>query len=162
MLLAPGLLLLVAVAVPWGCGGGGKPGPTPTPVMGGVVVGLVDSPSSAFQRVVLNVVSVRMNPSADAGVAESDPNWVTIPITQVLTGAVGELQVDVLTLQNNMKLLSEAPVAAQTYQQFELQVDPTTPGLVVPNCASSANPPTEGCVTFPVFIGSSLRATGNV
>ena len=36
------------------------------------------SVATAYQRVLLNVVAVRLNPSSSLGVSEFDPRWVTI------------------------------------------------------------------------------------
>src|SRR6266851_8448945 len=64
------ILLVLLLALYQGCGsgggGGGGGGAPPAPVAAGSVeIALADSPSSSFQQIVLNVVSVRFNPSTN-------------------------------------------------------------------------------------------------
>ena len=155
-----------------------------------------NSPSAgSFQRINLNVVSVRLNPSTDPNVSEFDRRWVTvgvpagvgrsIGIGEVSTGsnfggsfissnrtiAIGEgrseVQIDLRAIQGMAQIFNAQVVTAQTYNQAELVLDSTTPGNVVPLCASGF-PAGEGCIDykgkFPVVTPSpaipmSIRAT---
>jgi len=40
---------------------------------------------TSFQRIALNVVSIRLNPSTDADVSDFDSRWVTIPVNGEVT-----------------------------------------------------------------------------
>lgn len=147
--------------VPVGCGGGGSSAaPTATP--GNVVVGFTDSPSTGFQRLLLNVSAVSLNPSSDLTLSLTDPNWVTINVPAGL-GATGEVQIDFNTLQGQVKLFNIGSIPAQTYHQLVLQIDPNIPGSIVPNCASAPNP-LEGCIDYGVAFTNSatLRIATNL
>lgn len=151
---APVAVVLSLIVVPMGCGsGGGGRGTTATPTAGNVVVGFTDSPSSGFQRLLLNVAAVRLNPSSDLTLSPADPNWVAISVPLGL-GATGELQIDLNTLQGQVKLFNIGSLPAQLYQQVELQIDPNIPGSIVPNCASAPSP-LEGCIEYGVSFSSA-------
>lgn len=161
VILAPLLLISSLLVFPWGCGssGGGGVNPTPTPTMGTIQIGFTDSPSKGFQNILLNIVSVRLNPSTNSAVSDGDPNWVTIAAPPGL-GAVGELQIDLTPLQNNAKLFNAASVPAQTYNQVEVIIDQNNPGSIVPSCGAAAAV-SEGCITYGMRFGAgaSLRTT---
>ena len=138
------------MAGPFGCGGGGG-SPVSTPTFGSVEVGFVDSPNTGYQAISLNVVSVRMNPSTDPNVLDSDPNWVTItapPGSGILTG--GELSLNLLDFQSNAMVFNTGQVAAQNYNQVEVVLDPNFPGNVIPTCPVGAPAASEGCVNYPL------------
>ena len=135
--------------------------------------------SSQYQRVMLNVSSVRLNTSTDLSLSDTDPSWVTIPVARgiasnfpsqfittslnfggsgtLLTAAPTLLQLDLMPLQNLPVLFNIAKVPAQTYGQVELVLDSTLPGNVVPLCPQFA-PAGEGCVTYQANSASSIRA----
>ncbi len=131
--------------------------------MGAIEIGFSDSPSNGFQNILFNIVAVRLNPSTDAAVPEGDPNWVTISAPPGL-GAVGELQIDITPLQDNAKLFNTASVPAQTYNQIEVLIDQINPGTIVPSCALTGLPVSEGCVSYAMKFSSSanLRTTAAV
>jgi hypothetical protein len=170
-----------------GCGGGGGGAPTPPPgPQGFVEVGLVDSPSTGFQNILLNVESVMLNPIANAD--NTTPGWVTVPIpsgvgpTQaptilstnfsfggifggggvLATPGANELQIDLNGVQNQVQLFNAALVPAQQYNEIQVTFDVTNPGNIIPNC--SAGPSLEGCITYPMQFSSSppLFATARV
>jgi hypothetical protein len=159
-LLAPLALVLAIMVLPWGCGGGGgSSAASPTATQGFVEVGFTDSAASGFQHILLNVVSVRINPSSDPDLSEFDPNWRTIS-PPAGPGAQGEVQIDLNAVQDQVQLLTTASLAAQTYRLVELQLDPNVPGLIVPNCPQ-APATNEGCLSYPFLLlkpGTAIRA----
>ena len=137
---------------------------------------------STFQRITLNVVAVRINPSATAD--DFDPRWVVVPVpsgvgrntgvVQISTGtnfggntttssnntlAIGtansEVQIDLKAITNIATIFNAANVPAQTYNQVELVLDSQTPGNMVPLCAA-ALPSGEGCIAYPAKLASNL------
>lgn len=180
-LLAPVLLTFALLFV------SGSPPRAATGTTKGVVqVGFTSTislPNSGqlFQRILLNVIAVRLNPATAATVAEDDPRWQTIPApagvgafassgiisTSVSTGGnfgpgggvveVGqgrsELQVELNLLQNQAQILNSAKVTAQTYHHIELLLDPATPGNFVSLCGQ-ATPRGEGCIVYPAVLAT--------
>lgn len=140
----------------FGCGSSGG-GSTPAATQGYLELGFVDSPTSGFQQINLNVVSVRFNPSTNPNVSDSDPNWYTIPAPPG-AGAAGELALDLTKITANVQMFNTAATAAQVYFQVELQLDPTTPGTVIPSCGGGG---IEGCASYPISMpnGTNLRTT---
>jgi hypothetical protein len=136
--------------------------------------------ASQYQRVTLNVQSIRITPSTDLSLSDSDSSWVVIPapariasniFTQfitdtlnfgtsgtLLTAPVSILQLDLMSLQNIPFFFNTVGVPANTYEQIELVLDSTTPGNVVPLCPPSSHAG-EGCVTYPAALvsGATLR-----
>ena len=159
VLLPPIVLILSLMMLPAGCGSGGGAGPTAVPTQGTLQIGFTDSPSSGFQSILLNVISVRINPSTDGNVSETDPNWIAITAPPGV-GAVGELQIDLNQLQNNVKLFNSGVVTAQNYYQLEVIVHPNTPGNIVPTCDKTQPPVFQGCITYGMTFatGSTLKA----
>jgi hypothetical protein len=134
-------------------------------------------PAASFQRITLNVIAVRLNPSKTVGnIADSDPRWVTIGvpagvgrnvgITEVQTGntfggtissssnssvAIGvgksEIQIDLGAIQNIAEIFNAQAVTAQTYRHVELVLNPSIPGNMVPLCAQTF-PAGEGCIAY--------------
>ncbi len=149
-LLAPMVLMLALVVIPVGCGSSSNSTPTPTPTRGLVEVGFVDSPSNGYQNLLLNVVSVRINPSGDLSLSDDDPNWVTIGVSPGL-GTLGELQIDLANLQDQVQLFGTKAVPAQEYRQAELELASDAPGQIVPNCPQA---PTihEGCLRHSISL----------
>ncbi|MGD0075497.1 MAG: carboxypeptidase regulatory-like domain-containing protein [Candidatus Binataceae bacterium] len=151
VLLPPVVLILAFMALPLGCGGGGGAGPTPVPSQGTVQIGLTNSSStyalaSGFQNVLMNITSVRLNPSASLDISESDPNWIAITAPPGV-GAIGDLQVDLTQLQGNTKFFNSGVVTAQRYYQVELVINAVDPGTVVPLCGGGS-PISEGCIAY--------------
>jgi hypothetical protein len=156
-LFAPLALVLILIVFPIGCGGGkGNPTPTPTPAMGLAEIGFTDSPSANFQKILLNVFQIRLNPNPqlDQNISDLDPNWVVIPAPAGL-GSAGEVQIDLNTVQNDAKLFNTASIPAQTYHSIEVLVDQNTPGQIVPSCPKLSAP--EGCIAYPVAFTGSFR-----
>ena len=133
---------------------------------------------TSFQRIALNVVSIRLNPSTDADVSDFDSRWVTIPVPagvgrntgviQISTGnnfggsvntssnnsvAIGtansEIQIDLKAITGFAQIFNAANISAQTYNQAELVLDSATPGNIVPLCASGLPVGGEGCISYP-------------
>jgi hypothetical protein len=139
--------------------------------------------AAQYQRVTLNVQSVRLTPSTDLSLSDLDPSWVTIPapagiasniFTQYLTtslnfGTSGTLltaptnimQLDLMPLQNLPIFFNAVGIPANTYEQIELVLNSTTPGNVVPLCPQSTSGASagEGCVTYQAALipGAVLR-----
>jgi hypothetical protein len=162
ILIAPLLIIAALImAGPLGCGSGGGGGPTPVPTQGAVEIGFVASPSPAatpggiFQAISLNIVSVRLNPSTDAAVPDTDPNWVAITAPPG-TGSfsTSELSVNLVDFQNNAQVFNTGQITGQTYNQIEVIVDPNFPGTVIPSCTSGAQ---EGCVSYPLKFTASTN-----
>ncbi len=134
-----------------------------------------NSPTAAsFQRIGLNVISVRLNPSSDPNVSEFDSGWVTIDVppgvgrnsgvaevstgnnfggslsnsnTSVLIGqGKSEIQIDLSAIQNIAEIFNAQAVNAKTYKQIELLLDGAIPGNVVPLCAGATSG--EGCISY--------------
>jgi hypothetical protein len=131
-------------------------------------------PVSSYQRIALNVISVRLNPSTDPSVSDFDPKWVTIGVPQgvgrsfgigvISTGSTyggsfggsnqvtvgtgrSEVQIDMGAIQGIAQVFNSAAVRAKTYHVVELVLDPGTPGNVVPLCPGSF-PAGEGCISY--------------
>lgn len=133
------------------------------------------SPNSglAWQSLLLNVISVRLNPSSDLNVSDADPGWqiIAAPVgttagesvpSLTLGGnfgpngnAVGvgqgqsELQIDLALLQNSIVQFNTGKVRAISYGQIELLLDPTAPGFAVPQCGVGMSVG-EGCIPYPL------------
>jgi hypothetical protein len=168
VLIGPLLIIAVLMAGPFGCGGGGGGGATPVATTGAIEIGLVAAPSPAaspgalFQAIAMNIVSVRLNPSTDPAVADTDPNWVVITAPQGSGGlSTSEVSVNLAELQTNAKVFNTGKVAAQTYRQIEIVVDPNFPGTIIPSCTTGGQ---EGCVSYPLRLtgSSNLRTTAAV
>jgi len=135
-----------------------------------------NSPNAAsFQRIMLNVVSVRLNPSTDPNVSDFAGNWVTIGVPagvgksfgvgEVSTGSnfggnfsssnnnvsIGEgrseIQIDLRAIQNIAQIFNAQAITAKTFHVFELVLDTATPGNVVPMCPGGF-PAGEGCINY--------------
>lgn len=134
-----------------------------------------NSPTAAnFQRIGLNVISVRLNPSSDPNVSEFDGKWVTVNVppgvgrntgvSEVSTGnnfggslsnsnssvllgqGKSEIQIDLTAIQNIAEIFNAQSVNAKTYKQVELLLDSGIPGNVVPLCAGATSG--EGCISY--------------
>jgi hypothetical protein len=136
----------------------------------------------AFQRVLLNVIAVRLNPSTDSAVSDGDPNWQEIAVPagvgksnvagEISTGLTfggnfgpngaiiafgqgrAEIQLDMLALLNLPQIFNSGVIKAQTYHQIELVLDPNIPGNIIPLCGSGS-PTAEGCVVYPAQLDPS-------
>ena len=180
ILLAP-VLLILGLAL----SGGNQPATAAAPVAGKGTVAIALEGSFAnsqnvtsFQRVALNVVAIRLNPSTEADVSDFDSRWVTIPVPagvgrntgviQISTGnnfggfvgttsntsvAIGtansEIQIDLKAITGFAQIFNAANLTAQTYNQAELVLDSVTPGNIVPLCASGLPVGGEGCISYP-------------
>jgi hypothetical protein len=192
-LLAPVLAILGLLMM-----SGGRPEAAPVPRQKGtvevaltttnVVTSAGTAPALSFQRILLNVISVRLNPSTDPKVSDFDPKWQTIPVPAgvgassgvgtVQTGANfggnfgpngsvinlgegrSEIQVDMYALQNNPQIFNSFLIPAQTYHVIELVLDPANPGNVVPLCGQGS-PRGEGCIVYPVSLASVPAGSPN-
>lgn len=147
--------------------------------------GTVTAPNQStvvFQRLLLNVVSVRLNPSTNLSISDSAGGWQTIPVPPSLgagslafTGTsfggffgpngnlvtIGqgqsEIQVDLNLLQQNPQIFNAAPIIAKTYHQVELVLDPKNPADLVPLCGQST-PRGEGCIVYPTTLQNPLTS----
>lgn len=135
-----------------------------------------NSPNVAsFQRIMLNVVSVRLNPSSDTSISDFDSKWVAIGVPAgvgksfgiglVSTGSnfggnfsssnnnvsIGEgrseIQIDLRAIQNIAQIFNAQAIPAKSYGQVELVLDTATPGNVVPMCPAGF-PAGEGCINY--------------
>ena len=180
-LLAPVLLIFALLFV-----SGSPPRAATGTTKGTVEVGFTSTislPNSGklFQRILLNVVAVRLNPSTAATVSESDPQWQVIPApagvgASAATGVVNtaissggnfgpnggivevgqgrsEIQIELNLLQNQAQLLNSAKIPAKTYHHIELLLDPDTPGNFVTLCGQGT-PRGEGCIVYPAVLGT--------
>lgn len=75
VLLAPVLVLIGLCLLPVGTGRSQVSGPA-----GVLVVGLTGSYLPGFQSISFNVLEVRVNPSTDPNVDQSDGNWTAVPV----------------------------------------------------------------------------------
>lgn len=180
-LLAPVLITLAIIFIGSGCsgsgGGGGTPAQASTSTNGSVQLSFTGSVSPAsglaMQSLLLNVVSVRMNPSSDLTLSDADPGWQTVAAPAGTTAgesvpsltvggffgpngnsvgvgqAQSELQIDLALLQNNVVQFNIGKVRAITYGQIELLLDSSTPGIVVPQCGVGTSTG-EGCIAYPL------------
>lgn len=175
-LLAPVLLILGLALI------GGNDSASAKAVAAGkavVAVSFVSSfgssePVTSYQSVNVNVVSVRLSPSKNPGVADTDGGWVTIPVPQGIGKSAGiatvstgnnfgystgvtnsvtvgegrsEIQLDLFALQNLALVFNAAAVPAKLYRQVELVMDTGTPGVMMPLCGQTA-PSGEGCISY--------------
>jgi hypothetical protein len=129
---------------------------------------------TSFQRIGLNVITVRLNPSTDPNVSEFDGKWVSIDVppgvgrnsgvsavstgnnfggnlsntnSSVLIGqGKSEIQIDLNAIQNIAEIFNAQAIPAKTYRQLELVLDAATPGNVVPVCAGATSG--EGCISY--------------
>jgi hypothetical protein len=159
------ILLVLLLASYQGCGGGGggggKGGAAPAPAAAGnVEVALADSPSSSFQQLALNVVSVRFNPSSNLNISESDKQWETILPQPPSSGlSPNEAIIDLNSLAMQAQIFGTGRLKTKTFGQVELVLDPIAPGSVVPVCSPVV--PGEGCISYPMKLlksGTNLRA----
>ena len=163
------ILLVLLLASYQGCGGGGggggKGGAAPAPAgAGNVEIALADSPSSSFQQLALNVVSVRFNPSSNLNISESDKQWETILPQPPSSGlSPNEAIIDLNSLAMQAQIFGTGRLKTKTFGQVELVLDPIAPGSVVPVCSPAvpAPFPGEGCISYPMKLlkpGTNLRA----
>lgn len=117
-----------------------------------VQIGFVGAPPLNFQNVLLNVVSVRMNPHI--GAAPNAAGWVKIPAPPGIggTNSNGELQIDLNSSQNIPQLLNTSTVRTDNYKIIQLVLDPTNPGSLIPNCPAS--PTADGCINYPIAVNN--------
>src|SRR5713226_1252561 len=157
------ILLVLLLASYQGCGGGGGGGggAPPAPVAAGnVEIALADSPSSSFQQMVLNVVSVRFNPSSDPHISETNKKWESILPQPPRSGlSPNEAIIDLNSLAIQPQIFNTGQLKTKTFGQVELVLDPIAPGSVVPVCSPAV--PGEGCISYPMKLlkpGTALRA----
>jgi hypothetical protein len=135
--------------------------------------GTGNTPQS-YQRILFNVIAMRLNPSTADVVGEDDPKWQVIgapagvgtsnPFGVISTGqsfggafgpngsviAIGqgrsEVQIELNRLQDQAIILNSALIPGQTYHHIELVLDPNNPATFVPLCAGGTRG--EGCITY--------------
>jgi hypothetical protein len=135
--------------------------------------GAGNTPQS-YQRILLNVIAVRLNPSTAETVGEDDPKWQVIgapagvgssnPFGVISTGqtfggafgpngsviALGqgrsEVQIELNRLQDQAIILNSGLIPGQAYHHIELVLDPNNPATFVPLCAGATRG--EGCITY--------------
>lgn len=171
--------MTISLLLPLACGSSSSSSSsTPQPTKGNVEIGLIDAPSSGYQNILLNLISVRLNTVRNA--TDADTGWVGIPVPSGVGGGVGplvdinltgggaffntsnpntnpgtsELQIDLNNLQDNVQLFNTAGVPAQIYHTLQIKIDPNIPGNIVPNCSNVFPPATEGCISYPIAIVS--------
>jgi hypothetical protein len=105
-----------------------------------------------FQNVLLNVVSVRINPHVNA--APNASGWQKIPAPPGIggNGSNAELQVDLNSSQNIPELFNTTNVKTGTYKIVQLVLDSTNPGTLIPNCPAS--PTGDGCINYPIQLNN--------
>lgn len=111
-----------------------------------------------FQSMVLNVIGVRLNPTAGS-VSETDKKWQLIPApggisgTNVTGQGRTELAVDLASTQGVAQILNTVKIPPKTYAHIELVLDPQNPGNFVPLCGN-AQPRGEGCISYPAKLAN--------
>lgn len=139
----------------------------------GFINGTNGTTNLGFQSLLLNVISVRFNPSSDINTSESDPGWQTVGVPNgTLAGqtspsltfgsnfgpngfavSIGqgrsEIQIDLSLLQGGVRLFNTGSIKATTYYQVELVLDPATPGNLVSQCGTGTATG-EGCIVYPL------------
>jgi hypothetical protein len=132
----------------------------------------------SYQRILFNVIAVRLNPSTADVVNEGDPKWQVVgapagvgasnPFGVISTGqsfggafgpngsviAIGqgrsEVQIELNRLQDQAIILNSALIPGQAYHHIELVLDPNNPATFVPLCAGATRG--EGCITYPATL----------
>jgi hypothetical protein len=105
-----------------------------------------------FQNVLLNVVSIRINPKVNA--APNAGGWQKIPAPPGIGGSSSnaELQIDLNSSQNVPQLFNTANVKTGSYKIVQLVLDQTNPGTLIPNCPAS--PTGDGCINYPIQVNN--------
>src|SRR6266849_4065337 len=166
------ILLVLLLALYQGCGGGGGGGggggaPPAPAAAGNVEIALADSPSSSLQQIVLNVVSVRFNPSTNLQISETDKKRESILPKPPSSGlGPNEATIDLNSLATQAQIFNTGQLRTKTFGQVELVLDPIAPGSVVPVCSPAVLNglpalPGEGCISYPMKLlkpGTNLRA----
>ncbi|GEM_PF-2477296 len=134
---------------------------TAAPPTGMLQVGFIDSPSLGFQRIALSIQQVRVNPSTNPNVSETDNNWFSIYLPPEVSGVGAAYQVNFLNLRRQVQLFSTVSLPAQVYNQIEVQFL-SDPGVIVPSCTGI--PFLEGCIAYGISLttGTSLRTSAPV
>jgi hypothetical protein len=146
---------------------------------------------ASFQRILLNVISVRLNTSSTPGpISDFAAGWVTIGVPAGVGGNTGvsvvntgnnfggttgngnqvtigsgrsEVQLDLGAIQNIATVFNTQAITATTYHHVELVLDSVTPGNVVPLCPSSViGPAGEGCVSYKAVIATPTPSTFSI
>lgn len=122
-----------------------------------VQIGFVGVPPPGFQNVLLNVVSVRINPKA--GAAPNAGSWQKIPAPPGIggNGTNAELQIDLNSSQNVPQLFNTAAVRTDGYKIVQLVLDSSNPGTLIPNCPGT--PPADGCINYPIQLNNPNGVT---
>ena len=109
---------------------------------------------------VLNVVSVRFNPSSDPHISETNKKWESILPQPPRSGlSPNEAIIDLNSLAIQPQIFNTGQLKTKTFGQVELVLDPIAPGSVVPVCSPAV--PGEGCISYPMKLlkpGTPLRA----
>lgn len=122
-----------------------------------VQIGFIGSPPPGFQNVLLNVVSVRINPHP--GAAPNANSWEKIPAPPGIGGAGtnAELQIDLNSSQNVPQLFNTAKVRTDSYKLVQLVLDSSNPGTLIPDCPGG--PPADGCINYPIQLNNPNGVT---
>lgn len=152
-LLAPVAIFASLIAGTSGCGGGGGgPAISVVPTPGNVEIAFIGQPPPGFRNVLLNISTVRLNPTANASV--NDSHWVTIPVATNASSGMnvanpGDLQVDLNQLQTGATLFNTYGVPVNVYNEAQVVVDVNVPGVLVPVCQPVLSG-LEGCINYPM------------
>ncbi len=107
-----------------------------------------------FKNVYLNVQQVRVNEIS--GAAPGSTGWQLIPAPLGLPPQNNvDLQVDANNVQNVPLLFNTVLATPNTYRQVEVDLDPATPGKIVPLCPGPSGV-VEGCTPYPVILQSTV------
>jgi hypothetical protein len=133
-----------------------------------------------FQRVMLNVIAVRFNPTTDMSLPDDDPSWQTISVapgtpagsifpTLSFGGSFGPngnavgigqartaMQIDLAQLQNTLTIFNTSKINAETYQQVELLLD-GNPATVTPTCGQGTATG-DGCIAYQTQFPSGFSS----
>ncbi len=163
LLLAPLVAALLLLLLPWGPKTNLKPtsAATPVPPSGTLQIGFIDSPSAGFQEIALSIYQVRVNPSTNPEVSDSDNNWYTIYPAPEVSGVGASMQLNFNNIQAEARLLNTVKLPEQVYNQIEV-IFLDDPGVIVPSCTGA--PLLEGCIAYGLTItsGSELRVSAPV
>ena len=111
-------------------------------------------PTQRFKNVYLNVQQVRVNEIS--GAAPGSTGWQLIPAPLGLPPQNNvDLQVDANNVQNVPLLFNTVLATPNTYKQVEVDLDPATPGKIVPLCPGPSGV-VEGCTPYPVILQSTV------
>lgn len=144
-----------------GCGSSsGGPSISVVPTPGNVEIAFIGQPPPGFRNVLLNISTVRLNPTANASI--NNKHWVTIPVainaaSGLTVAKPGDLQVDLNNLQTGATLFNTYGVPVNVYNEAQVVVDVNVPGTLVPVCQPVISG-LEGCINYPMTFASAQEA----